>query len=72
MQYDKFGIALEKAKKKIDEASLSIDDAQKRNSIWGPVICLESDLPKIWIKPNSGSRKPQLPAIKKQKICWET
>ena len=33
MQYDKFGIALDKAKKKIDEASLSIDDAQKRNSI---------------------------------------
>ncbi len=33
MQYDKFGLALEKAKKKIDEASLSIDDAQKRNSI---------------------------------------
>ncbi len=33
MQYDKFGIALEKAKKKIDEASVSIDDAQKRNSI---------------------------------------
>ena len=33
MQYDKFGIALEKAKKKINEASVSIDDAQKRNSI---------------------------------------
>ena len=33
MQYDKFGIALEKAKKKIDEASVSIDDAQKRNTI---------------------------------------
>ena len=33
MQYDKFGIALEKAIKKIDEASSSIDDAQKRNSI---------------------------------------
>ncbi len=33
MQYDKFGIALDKAKKKIDEASVSIDDAQKRNSI---------------------------------------
>ncbi len=32
-QYDKFGIALEKAKKKIDEAATSIDDAQKRNSI---------------------------------------
>ena len=33
MQYDKFGIALDKAKKKLDEASSSIDDAQKRNSI---------------------------------------
>lgn len=33
VQYDKFGLALEKAKKKIDEASVSIDDAQKRNSI---------------------------------------
>ena len=33
MQYDKFGIALDKAKKKIDEASSSIDEAQKRNSI---------------------------------------
>lgn len=32
-QYDKFGIALEKAKRKIEEASSSIDDAQKRNSI---------------------------------------
>ncbi|MBQ6898862.1 MAG: DNA recombination protein RmuC [Clostridia bacterium] len=33
VQYDKFGVALEKAKRKIDEASLSIDDAQKRNTI---------------------------------------
>lgn len=33
MQYDKFGLALDKAKRKIDEASSSIDDAQKRNSI---------------------------------------
>ncbi len=33
MQYDKFGLALDKAKRKLDEASLSIDDAQKRNSI---------------------------------------
>lgn len=33
MQYDKFGVALERAKKKLDEASSSIDDAQKRNSI---------------------------------------
>ncbi len=33
VQYDKFGIALDKAKKKLDEASSSIDDAQKRNSI---------------------------------------
>lgn len=33
VQYDKFGTALEKAKKKIEEASSSIDDAQKRNSI---------------------------------------
>lgn len=32
-QYEKFGLALEKAKKKIDEASTSIDDAQKRNTI---------------------------------------
>ncbi len=33
MQYEKFGIALERAKKKLDEASSSIDDAQKRNTI---------------------------------------
>ncbi len=33
LQYDKFGIALDKAKRKLDEASSSIDDAQKRNSI---------------------------------------
>lgn len=33
VQYDKFGISLERAKKKIEEASSSIDDAQKRNSI---------------------------------------
>lgn len=33
MQYDKFGLALDKAKRKLDEASLSIDDAQKRNTI---------------------------------------
>lgn len=32
-QYDKFGLALDKAKRKIEEASVSIDDAQKRNSI---------------------------------------
>ena len=33
MQYEKFGLALEKAKRKLDEAAVSIDDAQKRNSI---------------------------------------
>lgn len=32
-QYDKFGVALDKAKRKIEEASVSIDDAQKRNTI---------------------------------------
>ncbi len=32
-QYDKFGLALDKAKRKIEEASSSIDDAQKRNSL---------------------------------------
>lgn len=33
LQYDKFGLALEKARRKLDEASSSIDDAQKRNAI---------------------------------------
>ncbi|MBQ9945493.1 MAG: DNA recombination protein RmuC [Clostridia bacterium] len=33
LQYDKFSVALDKAKRKLDEASSSIDDAQKRNSI---------------------------------------
>lgn len=33
MQYDKFGVALDKAKRKLDEAALSIDEAQKRNTI---------------------------------------
>ncbi len=33
LQYDKFALALDKAKRKLDEASVSIDDAQKRNSI---------------------------------------
>ena len=32
-QYEKFGAALEKAKKKIDEAGRSLDDAQHRNDI---------------------------------------
>ena len=32
-QYEKFGGALEKAKKKIDEAGRSLDDAQHRNEI---------------------------------------
>lgn len=32
-QYDKFGIALDKARRKIDEAGSSLDDAQHRNSI---------------------------------------
>lgn len=32
-QYEKFGLSLEKAKKKIDEAGKSLDDAQSRNSI---------------------------------------
>ena len=32
-QYDKFGAALEKAKKKIDEAGKSLDEAQHRNDI---------------------------------------
>lgn len=33
VQYDKFGIVLEKARKKIDEAGRSLEDAQSRNSI---------------------------------------
>ncbi len=33
MQYDKFGAQLEKARKKIDEAGRSLDDAQNRNAI---------------------------------------
>ena len=33
MQYDRFGMQLEKARKKIDEAGRSLDDAQNRNSI---------------------------------------
>ncbi len=33
LQYDKFGINLDKAKRKLDEASASIDEAQKRNTI---------------------------------------
>lgn len=32
-QYDKFALSLEKARKKIDEAGQSLDDAQKRNGI---------------------------------------
>ncbi len=32
-QHDRFGLALERAKKKIDEAGQSIDEAQKRNNI---------------------------------------
>ena len=32
-QYDKFTLALDKARKKIDEAGQSLDDAQKRNGI---------------------------------------
>ncbi len=33
VQYDKFGVVLEKARKKIDEAGRSLEDAQSRNSI---------------------------------------
>lgn len=33
MQYDKFGIVLDKAKKKIDEAGKSLSEAQDRNRI---------------------------------------
>lgn len=33
VQYDKFGIVLDKAKKKIDEAGRSLEEAQSRNSI---------------------------------------
>lgn len=33
MQYDKFGILLERARKKINEAGKSLDDAQSRNGI---------------------------------------
>ena len=32
-QYEKFGVLLEKAKKKINEAGRSLDDAQNRNAI---------------------------------------
>ena len=33
MQYEKFGLQLDKARKKIDEAGRSLDDAQSRNNI---------------------------------------
>ncbi len=33
VQYDKFGVVLEKARKKIDEAGRSLEDAQSRNAI---------------------------------------
>lgn len=33
MQYDKFGVLLEKARKKIGEAGKSLEDAQSRNNI---------------------------------------
>ena len=33
VQYDKFGVLLEKARKKITEAGKSLDDAQSRNNI---------------------------------------
>ena len=33
MQYDKFGVQLDKARKKIEEAGKSLDDAQSRNNI---------------------------------------
>ena len=33
VQYDKFGIVLDKARKKIDEAGRSLDDAQSRNNL---------------------------------------
>lgn len=33
VQYEKFGLVLEKAKKKIDEAGKSLEDAQSRNNI---------------------------------------
>ena len=32
-QYDKFTLSLEKARKKIDEAGQSLDEAQKRNGM---------------------------------------
>ena len=33
VQYDKFGVVLEKARQKIDEAGKSLDEAGKRNDI---------------------------------------
>ena len=33
MQYEKFGFVLEKARKKIDEAGKTLDDAQTRNDL---------------------------------------
>ena len=33
VQYDKFGIVLDKARKKIDEAGKTLEEAQSRNSI---------------------------------------
>ena len=33
VQYDKFGVLLDKARKKITEAGKSLDDAQSRNNI---------------------------------------
>jgi DNA recombination protein RmuC len=33
VQYDKFGVLLDKARKKITEAGKSLDDAQSRNAI---------------------------------------
>ena len=33
VQYDKFGVVLQKARQKIDEAGKSLDEAGKRNEI---------------------------------------
>ena len=33
VQYEKFGVVLQKARKKIDEAGRSLEDAQSRNDI---------------------------------------
>lgn len=63
MQYEKFGVLLERARKKISEAEKSLDDAQNRNSIIRKKLkdagTVDADRAKALLEPDGEDIMPE-------------